>query len=187
MTDKDFNELLDIFELRPSSYKYTPLQRVNDVAYEKSWQQEALLEKGYEIVHLAQTKHHETVIVYRSLCNDELDDTHINLKARIISTRGIKPFSPRMFLVYDPDDSSLDIADIQVDVAEANRGYGSIFMAAMFKLIKNLPAPVTRISGWLSPVDAGHLDRAVHFYKKHGFTYFSQKNEILWVNPMGNR
>ncbi|WP_060628888.1 GNAT family N-acetyltransferase [Paenibacillus peoriae] len=185
MTDKDFDKLLDIFDLRPSSFKYTPLQRVNDVAYEESWQQNALLKQGYEIVHSAQTKHHETVIVFRPMRNNELDDTHIILKARIISTRGIKPFSPRMFLVYDPDDSSLDIADIQVDVTEANKGYGSIFMAAMFKLFKKLPAPVTRISGWLSPVDAGHLDRAVHFYEKHGFTYHSQKNEVIWVKPDG--
>lgn len=167
--------------------KYFPLQRPGDVEFETRWQSAAIERQGHKIIHFADTKQNEHIIVYRLLYDDGVDDEDIMLWARVYSVNGVKAKDPQMFLIYNPDTAHMDIADIRVDVEDAGRGYGSALMTGLFKVITHFDPPVKVISGWLAPVDWDHIDRSVSFYRKHGFecelNHDARSGKILWKNP----
>lgn len=65
----------------------------------------------------------------------------------------------------DSDSSYMYIQDILM--VDDNVGNGSICMRHFLEETRKLGIP--NIRGMLSYVDAGHFDRSIHFYEKHGF------------------
>lgn len=55
----------------------------------------------------------------------------------------------------------MDIADIRIEGDQVNRGYGSIMMEGLMKLVQEMKIKV--ITGWISSVDWDHIDRSEYF------------------------
>lgn len=95
-----------------------------------------------------------------------------------------------MYLSYKKKFEILEIADLRIEEKDANNGYGSSFMRAMFLLIEKFPYPIKYINGWISAKDWSHVDRNQHFYEKFLFDvelrHDMRDGSILWVNPKDN-
>lgn len=63
--------------------------------------------------------------------------------------------------------SKFSISDININKALVNDGYGSMLMRNLIQIARK--NDTKEISGWISRVDYNHIDRLVHFYKKHDF------------------
>jgi hypothetical protein len=59
------------------------------------------------------------------------------------------------------------VADIQDIQGTPKKGYGSLMMEILIRQCRWIG--VSKIQGYLSPVDEDHRERQLHFYKKFGF------------------
>lgn len=165
-------------------HKPIPLKRKGDIEYEVAWQSSDLEGKGHRILSVATNKYNERVVVYRMYYNDGQDDVNINLRIRIITDRGVNVADPHIHLHVYPDAQHLEIADIKIEGKHVNRGYGSIVMGEILEIAHQMQ--IKFITGWISHVDWGHIDRSVHFYRKFGFEVEVNKEigrgTLLWLN-----
>lgn len=190
--DKSSNQLNDIlkdifggsepFLKLNREYKPIQLKKNNDMEYELSWQTSELEKDGHQIIHVAKNRFEEIIMIYRFMYNDGMDDTNIDLRIRIISKVGVKV--PDLKVYVHVDDKQMEIADIRIEGEQVNRGYGSIMMEGLMKLVREMNIKV--ITGWISSVDWDHIDRSEYFYSKHGFEcqldHVNKRGTIVWVN-----
>ncbi|NRF96177.1 hypothetical protein HQN89_35990 [Paenibacillus frigoriresistens] len=174
------NSLEDLKLMRNN--KPIPLKRKGDIEYEVKYQSSHLEGEGHRVLNVSTNKYNERVIVYRMYYYDDQDDININLRIRIITDKGVKLLDPNIYLHVYHEAQHIQIADIRIEGAQVNRGYGSIVMSEILKLAHQLESKF--IDGWISGVDWGHIDRSAHFYRKFGFDVELNEGsgKILWLN-----
>mgnify|MGYP001165989901 CR=1 FL=1 len=183
------NLFKDIFEdLFPDLSKKTTLQKEGDAAFELSYWLKKLNTHGEEIILSEKTKIGENIIIYRH--SIEEDNSVISLLSCIFSNEGVNSFTPSLSLIYKKMYEIMEIADIRMNDKDANKGYGSSLMKAMFLAIERYPLPYKYITGWISGVDWHHVERNQHFYEKFGFSvdlnHDIDEGTILWINPLNS-
>ncbi|RRJ54787.1 hypothetical protein EHV15_34925 [Paenibacillus oralis] len=178
-----------IFEdLFSSQSRKRPLRRKGDIDFELESLEAELRSHGNEIVLSSITKLGENIIIYRQHVDDEY--SNIILRSRIFSVEGILSLTPSMYLTFRRKHEILEIADIRIEEIDTNKGYGSVFMEALFFLVSKFTHPIKYITGWISSVDWHHVERNQHFYEKYGFQVeldeAVEQGKILWINPLLN-
>lgn len=181
--DDIFDVILDdIFYGRSKAF---PLQKKRNTAFELSYWFKELSAQGNEILVSDTTKIGDIIIVY----NEPMDDDGgvVTLRSRIFSEKGNNSLTPSMSLIYKKKLEILEIADISMNNSDVNKGYGSVFMRALFLFIERFPYTIKYITGWISRVDWDHIDRNKYFYEKFGFKveldHEERDGSILWINP----
>jgi GNAT superfamily N-acetyltransferase len=175
------NDSLDDLK-RVRNYKPIPLKRKGDVEYEVKYQTSQIEGEGHRVLNVVTNKYDERVIVYRMYYDDDQDDININLRVRVITDKGVKLADPNIYLHVFQEEQRIEIADIRIEGTHLNRGYGSIVMSEILKLVHQLG--IKFIDGWISGVDWDHIDRSAHFYRKFGFDVELNEGsgKILWLN-----
>ncbi|ETT53893.1 hypothetical protein BSK66_12465 [Paenibacillus odorifer] len=139
------------------------MKRSGDINYEVQWRTADIENDRHKVIHVDQTRHGETVMIYRILHHDGLDDNRIHLRIKIITPKGVKtPDSNALVFVY-PQSKLMRISDIKIEGGRVNHGYGSILMTAIMKLVGQ--QQVRFITGTISDVDWDHIE----------FEYFDEK------------
>ena len=137
-----------------------PEQTISDAEYELIRMQQNLKEiaKDHKVLGIEQTKEEKWVIV------SQLDDGHtcqIMINTCTSSYQGHWEFAIQAEYY---DSYSLHIDDIK---GEENRGFGSICMHYLKEHASR--QNIQQITGDLAKRDWQHLDRLIHFYRKHDF------------------
>ncbi|MEK4439075.1 hypothetical protein [Paenibacillus sp. FSL K6-2862] len=195
LDEKSTKKLTDIFkELFGDSDPFSefkrehapiPLKKKGDTYYEVQWHTSDLEKDGHKVLHVAHNRFAESVMIYRVMYGDGMDDENIHLRVKVISLKGVKAPDSNVHLHIDfKNKQHLRIADIKIEGDRVNRGYGSILMEGLMKLVQEMQIRV--ITGWISSVDWDHIDRSEHFYKKHGFDckldHENKHGTIRWKN-----
>ncbi|NWL87457.1 hypothetical protein DMN77_07550 [Paenibacillus sp. 79R4] len=172
------------FPVLKSEYKPIPLKQKDDINYEIQWQTDNIENEGHKVIHVDQNRHGETIIIYRLVYQDDIDDRNIHLRIRIITPKGVKAPDSNAFLVIYPETLRMEIADIRIEGDRVSRGYGSITMNAILKLVDQMH--IRFITGWISSVDWDHINRSEQFYSKFGFecdlNHETKYGTITWIN-----
>jgi len=172
----------DPFPVLKRGYKPLALKKKGDIEYEVRWHTTDLEKDGHKVIHVAQNRFGESVMISRLMYDDGMDDMNIHLKVKVISKDGVKV--PDSNVHVHIENKHMEIADIKIEGERVNRGYGSIMMAGLMKLVHEMQIKV--ITGWISSVDWDHIDRSEHFYRKHGFDckldHENKRGTIHWVN-----
>lgn len=146
----------------------SPLMRRNDIDFEVKYQTEILENRGFEIVSTMEKEKH-VLIQYRHFYEDtpKEEEKMIIIGIRIITNKGIHRPDPILRAFFDEDFTNISLADIEIKEHLTSLGYGSILLNTLIKIAQE--RNVNSITGWISKVDSDHLERLVHFYKKHKF------------------
>lgn len=166
-------------------YKPIPLKKKGNIEFEVQWHTTDLEKDGHKVLHVAQNRFGESVMIYRLMYGDGMDDENIHLRVRVISQDGVKVPDSNVHLHRDFDNKHhMRIADIKIEGDRVNRGYGSILMDGVMKLVAQME--IRFVTGWISSMDWDHIERSSHFYRKHGFdvelNHETQHGTITWVN-----
>ncbi|MEK5358047.1 hypothetical protein [Paenibacillus sp. FSL L8-0709] len=172
----------DPFPALRKEYKPLPLKKKGDIEHEVRRQKTDLEKDGHKVIHVDQNRFEESIMIYRLMYGDGMDDVNIHLKLKVISKDGIKAPDSNVHVLVE--NKHMEIADIKIEGERVNRGYGSIMMMGLMKLVHEMQIEV--ITGWISSVDWDHIDRSEHFYRKHGFDckldHEIKRGTIVWVN-----
>nr|WP_145403242.1 GNAT family N-acetyltransferase [Paenibacillus xylanexedens] len=178
-----FSKADPIFDLK-RRYRVVPLKKRGDTVYEAQSQVAQLENEGHKVLLIAQNLLNETVLVTRLFYGDGMDEEDINLRVRVINKKGVVVPDLIAYLIYDPQNRYMQIADIRIEGDRVNRGYGSLVMQTILKLADEFGAKY--ITGWISRVDWDHIERSEHFYRKFGFdvelNHQIKQGTIKWVN-----
>lgn len=167
-------------------HKSIPLKHKSDITYEVEWWTADIEKDGHKVIHVDQTRHGETVMIYRLHHHNynEQENQPIHLRIKIITLKGVKSPDSNAFLSFYHTNKLMRISDIKIKGKRVSRGYGSILMKAIMQLVDQLQ--VRYIAGMISAVDWDHVDRSEHFYRKFGFDcdldHEVQSGRILWIN-----
>ncbi|GIP19002.1 hypothetical protein J40TS1_46440 [Paenibacillus montaniterrae] len=136
--------------LRPlkREHKPIPLKRKGDIYYEVQWQTASIEKEGHKVIHVDQTRHGETVMIYRLFHHDGLDDQDIHLRIKTTTPKGVLMPDSNAFLIVYPDSKLTKIADIRIEGKRVSLGYGSVLMTAIMQLVDQLQ--VRYVTGWIS-------------------------------------
>lgn len=145
---------------------YVPLQRKEDMRYELEYQISKSTNKGHKLIHQATNRYNEEVLVFQTQ-NNSMEEEQIRLRIMIITPKGLQGPYSYVYLVIKPEHKRMHIQDFRIEGDRINRGYGSIAMGAIKKLVDDMN--LTAITGSIKPVDWDHIERSQHFYNKHGF------------------
>lgn len=171
-----------------STSRLTPLQKRGDIQHELLHQIQFLNNEGNEILEIYH-KSTSVVILYRRFYKEirREDETGIMLRLLVINKNGVLQPLPSLNAFFNIEHTEIELADIDIKEDIANEGYGSILLSALIEIAKN--KKTHSISGWISRVDENHIDRLVHFYKKHNFKVILQNEmeskkigNLLWIN-----
>lgn len=105
-------------------HKPIPLKCKGDINYEVQWQTANIDKDGHKVIHVDQTRHGETIMIYRLFHYDGLDDQDIHLRIKIVTPRGVKLPDSNAFLIVYPETKLMKIADIRIDGELVSRVYG---------------------------------------------------------------
>ncbi len=164
-----------LYDRKQDKNKQTLIEEMENLEFQMFRMQENMKEiaKNWNILGIDQTKEEKWVIVYSS---DDGNVCKIMAHDCDEAFRGKWAFS--IHAQYKQD-YHIQIDDIR---GEENRGFGSVCM----KFLKEYTTDqnIHTISGNISNRDWDHLDRLIHFYKKHRFyvdiEHSEQKGEIYW-------
>ena len=163
----------------------SPLTRRNDTEFEVKHQAEILKDRGFEIISILE-KEKYSLIQYRHFYQDtpKEEEKMIFLGIRIITNKGIQRPDPVLKAFFDGNFTNISLADIEIEEHLTSYGYGSILLNTLIKIAK--ARNINSITGWISKVDSDHLERLVHFYKKHNFTVdlFEDKTDNLRIGTL---
>lgn len=165
--------------------KPIPLKKKGDIKYEVEGHTADLDNDGHKVIHVAQNRFGELVMIYRLMYGDGQGEVNITLRVKVITLDGVKVPDSNVYLHLDFENRQhMRIADIKIEGNRVNRGYGSILMEGVMKIVDQLE--IRFITGWISSVDWEHIERSAHFYGKHGFdvelNHETQHGTIKWVN-----
>ncbi|MEW4286187.1 GNAT family N-acetyltransferase [Priestia koreensis] len=180
---------MNIFDEMFSRTKISPLKRKNDFEYEMKTQSENLINKGFEIISKFQKEEHN-LILYRHFYDEtpKEEESIIFLGIRVITKEGILYPDPVLKAFFSDNFTDISLADIEIEEYLSSNGYGSLLLSTLIKIAKQ--RNINSINGWISSVDSNHLERIVHFYKKHNFEVYLNKNssnslkigDLVWKN-----
>ncbi|MCM3412821.1 MULTISPECIES: GNAT family N-acetyltransferase [Bacillaceae] len=180
---------MNLFDQIFSRTKVSPLKRKNDIEFEIKYQSESILNKGFEIISRRQKGDHN-LILYRHFYEEtpKEDETIIFLGIRVITNKWILHPDPVLKAFFNDDFTDISLADIEIEEYLSNHGYGSILLSTLIEIAKK--RNIDSITGWISSVDFDHLERLVHFYKKHNFEVILDENskdslkigDLKWKN-----
>jgi hypothetical protein len=190
-TSKELTNLLkgifgdvDPFAELKREYKPIRLKKKGDIEYEIQWHTADLEKDGHKVIHVAQNRIGESIMIYRLFYGDGMDDRDIHLRVKVISKEGVKVPDSNVHLIVHSEEKHMRIADIKIEGARVNRGYGSIMMVGLMQLVHEMK--IRFITGWISDVDWDHIDRSEHFYRKFGFgcdlDHEIKYGTIYWIN-----
>lgn len=147
----------------------SPLMRRNDIEFEVKYQTKMLKDRGFEIIPTLENEKY-SLIQYRHFYEDtpKEEEKMIFIGIRIITNRGIQRPDPVLKAFFDENFTNISLGDIEIEEHLTSYGYGSILLNTLIKIAKT--RNINSITGWISKVDNDHLERLVHFYKKHNFT-----------------
>ncbi|MVQ33364.1 GNAT family N-acetyltransferase [Paenibacillus sp. MAH-34] len=178
-----FSKSDPMFDLKRKN-KFVPLKKRDDIAYEVQQQSSDFENEGHKILLISQNQHGETILVTRLYYGDGMDEEDITLRVRVINEKGVIVPDSMAFLIVDHENLHMRIADIRVEGDRVNRGYGSLIMQAIIKIVDELG--IKCITGWISSVDWDHIERSEHFYRKFGFdvdlNHETMHGTITWIN-----
>ncbi|MFS0749836.1 GNAT family N-acetyltransferase [Oceanobacillus sp. 1P07AA] len=173
---------MDIFNQMFTRSKTSPLQRNYDIEYEIKYHTNLITNKGFEIISNIQNEEFK-LILYRHFYDDTPKDKEktIILGLRVITMKGILYPDPVLKAFFNDDFTEISLADIDIEEYLSNYGFGSILLSTLIEIAKN--RKINSISGWISNVDIDHIERLVHFYKKHNFEVIldDNKKDILKI------
>lgn len=180
---------MNIFDQIFSRTKVSPLKRKNDIEFEMKYQSESLINKGFEIISMFQKEDHN-LILYRHFYDEtpKEKESIIFLGIRVITKKGILYPDPVLKAFFSDDFTDITLADIEVEEHLSNHGYGSILLSTLIEIAKQ--RNINSITGWISSADSDHIERLVHFYKKHNFEVYLNENsrdslkigDLIWKN-----
>lgn len=164
-----------LYDRKQDKNKETLIEEMENLEFQMFRMQENLKEiaKKWTVLGIDQTKEEKWVIVYSS---DDGNVCKIMAHDCDEAFRGKWAFSIHAQYKHD---YHVHIDDIR---GEENRGFGSVCL----KFLKEYTTDqnIHTISGDISNRDWDHLDRLIHFYKKHRFhvdvEHSQQKGEIYW-------
>ncbi|MBU8907955.1 GNAT family N-acetyltransferase [Desertibacillus haloalkaliphilus] len=114
--------------------------------------------KKWQVIGIDQPRENRWVIIYA------LDDGH---SCRVMLNDCEAPYRGQWDFCIQAqyiDEHTIHIGDIK---GEENRGYGSVCMYYLKEIARK--HNIQFIQGDIAERDWGHLDRLIHFYKKHNF------------------
>jgi ribosomal protein S18 acetylase RimI-like enzyme len=180
---------MNIFEQLFNRTKLSPLKRKNDIEFEIKYQSERIINKGFEIISSLKKEDHN-LILYRHFYDEtpKEDETIIFLGIRVITKKGILYPDPVLKAFFNDEFTEISLADIEIEEYLSNHGYGSILLSTLIEIAEK--RNINSITGWISSVDSDHIDRLVHFYKKHNFEVILDTNsseslkigDLIWKN-----
>jgi GNAT superfamily N-acetyltransferase len=169
--------------------KTIPLQKRGNLKYEAEYQTKLLNRKGFEILKTFESEE-SILLLYRHFYSDtpNVEETSIFLSLKVLTKKGVIYPEPVLKAFFTEDFTEIDLADIDIKEHLSNKGYGAILLRKLIDIAKG--KSVSRISGWISSVDIGHIERLTHFYKKHGFEVIINEDvvsgnkigDIVWTN-----
>lgn len=151
-------------------------EELEDLEFQVFRMQDNLKEiaKKSKVLGVDQTKDDKLVIVYTPE-----DDQHCKIMLCDCETSYKGKWDFSIHATFS-DENTIHIGDIK---GPANKGYGSICMDYLKEIAieQNIP----KITGDIAERDWEHVDRLVHFYKKHNFLvevdYEDKSGEIKWI------
>ncbi|MFA9560109.1 hypothetical protein ACERII_22600 [Evansella sp. AB-rgal1] len=170
------NYTLSAFESKEDKKKEEIIEEFEDLEFQIFRMRENIKEiaKRSQILGIDQTKEQKWVIVYAeddgNLCKIMLHDCET-------------PYNGKWdFSIHAQyDENKIHIDDIR---GEENRGFGTVCMKYLKEHAED--QNVQYITGDIVKRDWDHLDRLIHFYKKHNFQidieHEKKQGEIYW-NP----
>jgi ribosomal protein S18 acetylase RimI-like enzyme len=179
---------MNIFDQIFSRTKVSPLKWKNNIEFEIKYQSEILINKGFEIISGLQKQDHNLILYRHFYETPKEDETIIFLGIRVITKKGILYPDPVLKAFFNDEFTDISLADIEIEEYLSNHGYGSILLSTLIEIAKK--RSINSITGWISSVDSDHIDRLVHFYKKHNFEVILDANsrgslkigDLLWKN-----
>jgi len=164
-----------LYNQKQDKNKQTLIKEMEDLEFQLFRMQENMkqIARKWNVLGIDQTKEEKWVIVYSS---DDGNVCKIMAHDCDEAFRGKWAFS--IHAQYKQD-YHIHIDDIR---GEENRGFGSVCMKFLKEYITD--QNIHTISGNISNRDWDHLDRLIHFYKKHRFhiniAHSERKGEIYW-------
>lgn len=179
---------MNIFDQIFSRTKVSPLKRKNNIEFEIKYQSEILINKGFEILSGLQKQDHNLILYRHFYETPKEDESIIFLGIRVITKKGILYPDPVLKAFFNDEFTDISLADIEIEEYLSNHGYGSILLSTLIEIAKK--RNINSITGWISSVDSDHIDRLVHFYKKHNFEVILDANssgslkigDLIWKN-----
>ena len=149
-------------------FTLSPLKRNIDVTETSNEQIKMLKNNGFEILSTIQ-KENVNLILYRKFYDETPKDEveYIFIGIRAITQKGILGRDPVLKAFFKNNFTAISLEDIEMGDSLVNQGFGSILLTTLID-IANM-RNINRITGEIARVDIGHIERLVHFYKKHNF------------------
>ncbi|OBZ10882.1 GNAT family N-acetyltransferase [Bacillus sp. FJAT-26390] len=140
------------------------LQKKNDISYEVECQTSDLVNNENMVLEIL-IDEHKTIILFQDMHGiSDFDEFSIDVRLRVITSKGVIIPDPKLYASIRQD--NIQIVDIAIFGKNQNNGYGSILINKLKEIALN--KNISKITGNLSSVDSGHIDRQNHFYKKNG-------------------
>lgn len=149
-------------------FTLSPLKRRIDVMETSNEHIKMLKNKGFEILSTIQ-KENVNLILYRQF-NDETpkdEVEYIFIGIRPITQKGIPGRDPVLKAFFKNNFTAISLEDIEMGDSLVNQGFGSILLTTLIDIANK--RNINRITGEISRVDIDHVERLVHFYRKHNF------------------
>ena len=148
-----------------SSLKF---KRKTAIQKETTAQIDILKNKGFEVLSVTQTEK-ANLIMYRLFLDDipEEEEIRIFIGISVITSKGRSGRDPMLKAFFENNFTTISLEDIEMADSFINQGLGSMLLNALLDIAKK--RNIRRITGEISRVDIGHIERLVHFYEKHNF------------------
>ena len=146
----------------------SPLKRNIDVTETSNEQIKLLKNNGFEILSTIQ-KENANLILYRKFYDETPKDEveYIFIGISVITSKGRSGRDPMLKAFFKNNFTTISLEDIEMADSFINQGLGSMLLNALLDIAKK--RNIRRITGEISRVDIGHIERLVHFYEKHNF------------------
>ena len=127
-----------------------------------------LKNKGFEVLSITQTEK-TNLIMYRHFLDDisEEEEIRIFIGISVITSKGRSGRDPMLKAFFKNNFTTISLEDIEMADSFINQGLGSMLLNALLDIAKK--RNIRCITGEISRVDIGHIERLVHFYEKHNF------------------
>ena len=127
-----------------------------------------LKNKGFEVLSVTQTEK-ANLIMYRHFLDNisEEEEIRIFIGISVITSKGRSGRDPMLKAFFKNNFTTISLEDIEMADSFINQGLGSMLLNALLDIAKK--RNIRCITGEISRVDIGHIERLVHFYEKHNF------------------
>ena len=107
--------------------------------------------------------------MYRHFLDDipEEEEIRIFIGISVITSKGRSGRDPMLKAFFKNNFTTISLEDIEMADSFINQGLGSMLLNALLDIAKK--RNIRCITGEISRVDIGHIERLVHFYEKHNF------------------